>query len=67
MLFVKFPLLCEIMAELMGPMVFGRELLDDTDSRVAYFSSTFLLKVKRCIFLLHQEMKCINIVAILLI
>ncbi|KAJ0790823.1 hypothetical protein HanLR1_Chr00c3391g0878031 [Helianthus annuus] len=25
-------------------MVIGRELLDDTDSRVAYFSSTFLLK-----------------------
>lgn len=26
-------------------MIFDRELLDDTDSRVAYFSSTFLLKV----------------------
>ena len=26
--------------------VFGRELLDDTDSRVAYYSSAFLLKVR---------------------
>lgn len=29
----------------MGLLASGRELLDDTDSRVAYYSSAFLLKV----------------------
>jgi hypothetical protein len=28
--------------------VSGRELLDDTDSRVAYYSSAFLLKARCC-------------------
>lgn len=35
---------------------FGRELLDDTDSRVAYYSSAFLLKARMlCICFLTKD------------
>lgn len=37
--------------------VSARELLDDTDARVAYYSSTFLLKVNsgRLLLILNNE------------
>ncbi|GJY50716.1 hypothetical protein Tco_0441563 [Tanacetum coccineum] len=44
LLLLIVPLLFVNGSILICPMIFDRELLDDTDSRVAYFSSTFLLK-----------------------